>query len=481
MAIERIITQSSKTFSGMDILGIVLHAKQGLTVLELQHALAFRVGDASLECLSKRLVPKAELLKRTSGLLTIRDGDEVQLVHQSVYQYLHGEAVYADHFSGKERHLADICLHYIQLPDFQKMYDTELERNAHQPFLHYAVWHLGHHVASCLEMDGHDDLVHDLLRLLEKKDELPLGTLQVVATKVMQRPRSGRIDKWRKAMSSLHMAIVWDMDAVVKELMLRNPESINLITEGDKHETPLHVAARSSNIMAVELLLEQGANINAVNYSGKNALDMIMMKPYMQVQTKMGKETDFGNLLVELLLLRITVTGRVVDHPPQSRIDRATFGHEQIAKESFLQGFQDADFGSDEHKQSMRNSTNLILSNALDMDITDDEERIALLLIRKGIRVNAKDCKMETPLQLAALYGRRKIVKKLLEKDSTNPFIDRTLGWTASQLALSRSHDDIWLMISLREKKLRQKQDSAFDEEAKLSTYAYIPIMKTID
>jgi len=476
-AVERIINiAKSKTWkpnskviplTGMDILGTVLHAKRRLTLCELQHALAFRLGDASLESLGPKIAHGDDLRKRTQGLVVIRD-DEVQLAHETVHQYLYHEDVYAKRFQGKEKHLTEICLHYIQLPSFQDTCDSEAQRESNYPFLHYAVRHVGDHAAACVGRDKDASILPQLLELLNKKDQLPLGTLQLVAAKVLQRPVSVRIDGWRKAISNLHLAVIWHMNMAVESLLDADPSHIDLRSVKEKNETPLHVAARSANVVAVKMLLERGADVNATNYSGKTALDMILLRPYMKVQIKLDKRSAFGNILVTLLMLRIKSNDRNNEPPPQSRIDRVAFEHARRSEERFLEELlQNSD--SEESKLTRQRSSALALSNAVEMDITKEEEEIALMLIEKGIDVNGMEHAAETPLQLAVIYGRLRVVEELLRR-AANPFIDRTLGWTAVELAEQRGNADLSRLIKEKESKLIRVENAQTSNEAKLGT-----------
>ena len=476
-AVERIVAiADSKTrnpnskvipLTGLDILGTVLHAKRRLTVRELRYALAFRLGDTSLESLRPRLAHEDDLRKRTQGLVVIRD-DEVQLAHQTVHQYLYHEDVYAKRFQGKEKHLTEICLHYIQLPTFQDTCNSEAERESNYPFLHYAVRHIVDHAAACVGRDKDAGILPQLLELLNKKDQLPLGTLQLLATKVLQSPISARIDGWRKAISNLHLAVIWHMNMAVESLLSANPSHIDLRSVKEKDETPLHVAARSANVVAVKMLLERGADVNATNYSGKTALDMILLGPYMKVQIKLDEESAFGDILVAQLMLRINSNDRNNEPPPQSRIERAAFEHARRFKERFLEEqFQDSD--SEKSKLNRQRSSALVLSNAVEMDITKEEEEIALMLIEKGIDVNGMEHASETPLQLAVIYGRLKIVEELLQRGA-NPFIDRTMGWTAVELAEQLGNTNLSRMIKEKESELIRVENAQTSFEAKLGT-----------
>jgi hypothetical protein len=161
------------------------------------------------------------------------------------------------------------------------------------------------------------------------------------------------------------------------------------------------------------------------------------------------------------------VTDRDNEPPPESKIDRAAFEHGRRSQRSFLKEvFEESD--SERHKLEKQNSTALILSNAVQMNITDEEEEIALMLIRKEIDMDGIRHAMETPLQLAAIYGRLTIVSELLGRGA-NPFIDRVLGWVASELAEQRGTDDIYRLIKQREEDLVRMENAQTDEEAKLS------------
>ena len=79
-----------------------------------------------------------------------------------------------------------------------------------------------------------------------------------------------------------------------------------------------------------------------------------------------------------------------------------------------------------------------VTNDGFDLSITDDSEKVAIMLIAAGVDVNSLDFAEATPLQLAALYGREQLVRKLLERGA-NAFLQGLLGFTALQIAEIRA------------------------------------------
>lgn len=72
-------------------------------------------------------------------------------------------------------------------------------------------------------------------------------------------------------MSSLHYAASYGFSNIVK-LLLRNHAKLNATNLN--FETPLHHASRHGNVDCIKVLLEQGANIEMKDKSGKLCLDL---------------------------------------------------------------------------------------------------------------------------------------------------------------------------------------------------------------
>lgn len=73
--------------------------------------------------------------------------------------------------------------------------------------------------------------------------------------------------------TALHYA-VWKGHRELVELLLDNGADVNAHNANDHWgTTPLHAAAHSNNSTLVKLLVERGADLNAVDINGKSALD----------------------------------------------------------------------------------------------------------------------------------------------------------------------------------------------------------------
>ncbi|KAK4896470.1 hypothetical protein LTR27_005686 [Elasticomyces elasticus] len=71
--------------------------------------------------------------------------------------------------------------------------------------------------------------------------------------------------------TALYQAVAFD-DLERVELLLAQGANINAVAEYDSRGTPLHAAASRGNVRCVKLLLARGAEINAVNTYGRTAL-----------------------------------------------------------------------------------------------------------------------------------------------------------------------------------------------------------------
>ena len=79
-----------------------------------------------------------------------------------------------------------------------------------------------------------------------------------------------------------------------------------------------------------------------------------------------------------------------------------------------------------------------LIVHCLYIDTSDAGEEIAIMLIRKGVDVHSLQVNDTTPLQLAALFGKRELVQTLLEHGA-NPFLKACMGFTAMQITTIRA------------------------------------------
>lgn len=402
IAINRIREQSQKLKDlGIRILAWVIYAARRLTVTELQHAIATRRSDTTFH--KGGIMPSKEFITRTAGLLQFQNG-KVECVHHTVTEFLK-RPQQAEYFPNAQTEIALTCLAYLKFSDFKDPTDDVEKRALDFPFLNYAALHWGYHATRCVEHEPtHSKAFSDVL----SKDQIPLGSLQVIAAKVLQNPVALRIPTWKSNMRPLQMAIVCGLDSVVDAMLSKS--DVDTEETGDKEETALHMAARSSSQKAVKVLLSRYANVNATNYSGKTALDMIMIAPYQRVSMK-AQEPRFLGILILTLFNRLLADANQSSPYEMSEINKSIKASLQST-------------GADnviEHVVTYRDSpevsrlkTKMILARGYKMNISDEDEQIVKLLLEAGININSQGTPDATALQLAAIYDRQELVQLLL-------------------------------------------------------------------
>lgn len=463
--LARILEQPlNKREFAIRIIGWVLHAAEPLSIQGLQHALAVEQSDEYFNADGKFRLEL--LLETTAGLLTVKETkgrQEVQFFHHSVAEFF--EKRDKEIFPQIEQDLAETCVSYLSLKDFAEPCKPEaLDKRCQDfPFLRYASMHWGRHVTRCSHLGiGTSQKVQEFIQ----PESMPLGSLQVIATKVLHLLHPERIRIWKNP--TLHMAIICGLDRIVEELI--NNNKVDLEARGHKDETALHLAARSTSRRSLKLLIRHKANVNATNYSGKNALDMIMVDPY---QITLDKLFYHGYDVVRtmypfLMLEEVTVqkhgklaTTENIHHSQSDNTDdfkielRFASTKKTLAKLFSVAG----------KEQAMAKSALIqyLLEANLQMDISDDQESIVKMLIEGGVDVNSQNRPEATPLQLAAIYGRINIVRSLLDHGA-NPFLKRDMGCTALALARKRDHADIVHVLSKRMEALARAEEHITEE-----------------
>ncbi|KAI4157658.1 MAG: hypothetical protein LQ342_008105 [Letrouitia transgressa] len=262
------------------------------------------------------------------------------------------------------------------------------------------------------------------------------------------------------------MAIICGLDRIVEELV--NDERVDLEAKGHKDENALHLAARSASQRSAELLIRHKANVNATNYSGKTALDVIMFAPYLDTLDKLFHQGHDGARIMYTLLeeVKIRKCGKpaTTENMHHSRSDNPddimVEFHLASDKKTLAKLFS---IPGREQSRAKLALTQYLLEANLEMDILDEQESIAKMLIETGVDVNSQNSAEATSLQLAAIYGRIDIVRSLLDHGA-NPFLKRELGCTALALAEKRGHADIVHVLLKRMETLALAEEHVVEE-----------------
>jgi hypothetical protein len=414
-----------KDFLGLRILAIVSKARRQLSVGELLHALAVEPGELSFDK-EALLDDSGDIIRTTGGLLYIREG-AVDVCHKTLTDYLCTSGIRSKYFPEVDT-LAEICLTYMNYTDFGEPCDEHAARKKEFPLLQYAVRNVGHHVGDAMERNP--GLLKDCLKFL--KGPIPLGTFQVAVSPTLQRPIALRMKGVRDSTPLLHMAVLFGMPFLLKEII----ENHVTKDRGYKQETALHTAARARQVEAVRWLVDAGAPVNATSYSGKTPLDVVMNRPYQMFEIRARETIDLASILVEAAAERLE--SMESDASPELHVEIDVEVRIQMKKMT-AERFQTL-MGTDFREKSKETAKTIALSiafNDVHLDISDEEEEIVIKLLEANADINSEFMPEATALQLASIYCRPGIVRALLDKRA-NPFLTRSLGYTACDLARMR-------------------------------------------
>ncbi|KAI0436478.1 hypothetical protein F4803DRAFT_556972 [Xylaria telfairii] len=449
------------------ILDALLKNAQGQFLLPTLHLRALANQDSARDMKDElRRLPHTVFDRYAVALERIvalpEENDKITFPHYTIAEFLRQDSIYEKHFSRFEESLTRTCITYLGFDDFSAAVDDLKNRYQEFPFLPYAAHFVGIRAESALKRQnpgtGTTELLTDLYAFLQ--GEIPLGTLQVLASKVLQNPSKYRIEMWRKELTDLHLAIVAGLNPIVEDMI----QNADIEKRAYKDETTIHIAARASNTEVVQMLLQKGADIRKRNYSGKNALDMIMAEPLMRIELKLGKD-DFIKYLIDIAIMNIFAS-----ESAKADKDILEACEEEQGRETLVQSMVKRTPTTEEK----RTRTRVMLASEVKMELTAKQKEIANILIDKGIELNGQGPALQTPLQLAVMYGHANIVKRLLEKGA-NPWLDYELGYTAYELAELRhgtktdTKKEILELLSHAMENTSMQEMAASDETQKLS------------
>ncbi|HKS26489.1 MAG TPA: ankyrin repeat domain-containing protein [Pyrinomonadaceae bacterium] len=185
---------------------------------------------------------------------------------------------------------------------------------------------------------------------------------------------------------------------------------------------PLIEAAYEGNTVQVQSLIEEGADVNERDASGRTALMIAANR---------------GHTYVVQLLLERGADANVTDNKGTTAMQAAeSRGFQRIV--SMLKKFSAAP-GQTENSSALKSQAQARLS----LHRAVDEGDFAALksLIEGGADVNARSSDEWTPLMLATIKGHTEMVKALLENGADTNARNRK-GWTALMFAVSMSDAD---------------------------------------
>ena len=263
-AMERINAQHpDQAALARKVISWVFHASRPLTMLELQHALAVETGDSDLD--ADNIPEEGLLLSVCNGLVTYeKEGSILALVHYTFQQYLEQKA--ETMFPEAQVEIVRTCLTYLSFDEFERGPCGEdndfMARLKRWPLLIYAVPKWGLHAR-----EGVEEACSDLILSFLSQDAKVSASVQVLWARVSMGIYTSHFPL---DVSPLWLASVYNLEYTVSQLLVNQSHTVNKKTTwGD---TALHQAAGCGNIKVLSLLLSNGADIAARDSGGNTSL-----------------------------------------------------------------------------------------------------------------------------------------------------------------------------------------------------------------
>lgn len=376
------------------LLHIVVGARRPLTLSEMD--VAFQIATDSPDAKThKELDLDNNILKlrirELCGLFVFIDDDRIYLIHQTAKEFLVAKDCLACAVGSRWKHslnsqhsdtkLTQICVQYLSFRDIKddQLYSSRREADVESsayPLLDYSTAHWPAHLRNIRSID--EELLDRIFRLYDTHEK----RFQIWFPRFWE---ANHPFDANAGITNVHAAALNGHDKVLLRLLDLDQTVMN--TKDDGNRTPLMWGCLEGHDGVVQLLLDQGANINEQGCRFGDALQAPSSHPYR-----------------ELI---------------QRHLDQVTDSNIQIGKHS--DALQVASFrGYDKivqmllNKGANVNAQGGFYGNALQAALTQGYDKIVQMLLDKGANVNAQGGFHSNALQAASFEGHDKIVHILL-------------------------------------------------------------------
>ncbi|KAJ5865176.1 uncharacterized protein N7529_007092 [Penicillium soppii] len=431
------------------ILEIIVAARRPLTIQEMAMALGIATSSRSLVTIQAGLDPIGldGKLRRWCGLFVFTNNSKIYLIHQTAREFLiekenssNPNSAYWNSLTDAEDQMAEICLKYLLMEDSE--YDEDDSRSHTRSFLEYSAAHWPDHVRKMglTSTKKESYRVHRLYDMSGKPFSMWFPIFWQAARPYDKTP----------VMSALHLAAFNGHEQEVHSILGVDKSDVN--TPDDSITYPVMWASVNGHDRIVELLLEQGADVNAQGghfgtafqaacYKGHDKIAQMLLERGADVNTQGG---EYGNALqaacykghdkiAQMLLERGADVNAQGGHFGTAFQAACYKGHDKIT-EMLLER------GADVHAQGGT------WGNALQAACYKGHDKIAQMLLERGADVNAQSGYFGNAFQAACYGGHDKITQMLLERGADINTQGGHFG-NALQAACADGHDKIAQML----------------------------------
>ncbi|KAK2741725.1 hypothetical protein FQN55_008224 [Onygenales sp. PD_40] len=464
------------------VLSWITCAKRRLTISELQHALAIRVGKLELD--EGDMPDIVTMASACLGLVTVdNESNIIRLVHYTTQEYF--ERTWEHWFPNAHTEITESCVTYLSFECFETgaCYDefdrfepfiVELRQRLRSNVLYdYAAKNWGYHAGKSSIEGG--SLILDFLQ----------NTAKLSACRQAMRYEGDRYGSYTiTEFMGLHLAASFGLLKSTSTLLETNA-NIESLNKGDEDgDTPLSLAAMEGHDAVVKLLLEKNANTEAPSEeeeafhtplllaAGKGYEGVVKLLLEKNANTEPRDEYGYTPLLLALerrdegvvkLLLEKNANIELRDEDGYTPLLKAAeWGSEEVVKLLLEKNtnIESRDgYGWTPLMRGARNGheevVRLLLEKNAKIDCVNNHgktalswaavkgyERVVRLLLENNASIDWVDNDCWTPLLWAAAEGQEAVVRLLLEKNANIDYLS-CCGETALSLAAKQGHEGV--------------------------------------
>ncbi|XP_050307400.1 uncharacterized protein LOC126744096 [Anthonomus grandis grandis] len=257
----------------------------------------------------------------------------------------------------------------------------------------------------------------------------------------------------------------------------------------DNNSTALHVAAENGREDILILLIQKGADVNAINNHGSTALELAISKDHKNIATKLLnlKDIDFNtkninqhdalylaaeNNMTEIVEILLRNGAQIESFDKNNRTALHTSAENGCI--TVVELLLD--------KHANLYATDVSGNTALHLAIYSNQKRVVELLLKRtndSAFINAININCYTPLHISANYGQHNLVELLIDNGAEFNVKDENNN-TALHMAAMEGHDDVVKKLLSIPKIAQHINETNGNQIAPLHLAAYYGFDKTV-
>ncbi|KAL8858999.1 MAG: hypothetical protein Q9178_004480 [Gyalolechia marmorata] len=405
----------------------VFHARDPLTLIELQHAIATISLDGETDIDDDDLPDEDILVSVCAGIITVDQGSgQVRLVHYTAQDYLERNPVIDP--ASAQAQMTETCITYLSLNNISQEPCTEYSdlrsRCEPYPFVRYAAENWGNHARG----DAEETCRESILRFLSQPNLR--RSAHIISESAWEHFGNVRDDS---NISALASAAAFGLTNIVRYLLEQGHDVDAADVQG---ATALHWAAENGHVEVMRILMLAGANIHKVDQRSPlcsvasrgldEAVELLLdagasiERESVTGQSVLSVATERGHISTVGLLLN-----RGADIHVEPDILRMAVMKSSVRMIEFISKKMDA------ARKRHDIDTALLFFLTYNHDSAPSTVACIVALIKEGANLHATTPDGEAPIHLAAKRASVQAVKLLLSYG-----VDPNLGTNSGDTAL---------------------------------------------